>query len=84
MFAIIVLRLVFATAPPGANKLVLGAGNVGEFAPHDWGRPKRLLMIALLGGLVITLYEPRMLLGSFQKTASWWAAAGILLAMRAR
>ena len=42
----------------------------------------RVLVVALLGGLLITMFEPRMLIGSFQKSAAWWAAAGLLLGIR--
>ena len=41
-----------------------------------------LLIVAL--GLLATLFEPEALLGAFQYTALWWAAAGVLVGLRAR
>lgn len=41
---------------------------------------KLTLGLIVVGGLVISMFEPRTLIGSFQNTAIWWAAAGVLLA----
>ena len=37
------------------------------------------LGLVVASGLVVSMFEPRTLLGSFQNTAIWWAAAGVLL-----
>lgn len=39
---------------------------------------------ALLSGLVISMLEPRMLFGSFQTSAIWWCAAGVLVAIQGK
>ncbi len=45
--------------------------------------PAAMLLIVVLG-LLATLFEPEALLGAFQYTAIWWAAAGVLIGLRAR
>ena len=45
--------------------------------------PAAMLLIVALG-LLATLFEPEALLGAFQYTALWWAAAGVLVGLRAR
>lgn len=42
------------------------------------------LGIIVAGGIVISFFEPNTLLGSFQNSAIWWAAAGTLLGRGAR
>lgn len=39
------------------------------------------LCLILLAGAIATMFEPNVLVGSFQLTALWWAAAGSALAM---
>lgn len=36
------------------------------------------------GGLLISLFEPNMLLGTFQNSAIWWAIVGVLIATKSR
>ena len=43
-----------------------------------------VLGLILLGGIVISLFEPRALIGAFQYTAVWWAAMGTLLGTYSR
>ena len=43
-----------------------------------------VLGLILLGGIVLSLFEPRVLIGAFQNTAVWWAAMGILLGTYSR
>lgn len=45
--------------------------------------PAAMFLIVVLG-LLATLFEPEALLGAFQYTAIWWAAAGVLVGLRAR
>ena len=45
--------------------------------------PAAMFLIVTLG-LLATLFEPEALLGAFQYTAIWWAAAGVLVGLRAR
>lgn len=45
--------------------------------------PAATFLIVTLG-LLATLFEPEALLGAFQYTAIWWAAAGVLVGLRAR
>jgi len=42
------------------------------------------LGLVLLAGIALSLVEPRTLMGTFQKTAVWWAAVGILLGTYAK
>ena len=39
------------------------------------------LCLILIAGAIATMFEPNVLVGSFQLTALWWAAAGSALAM---
>ena len=39
------------------------------------------LCLILIAGAIATMFEPNVLIGSFQLTALWWAAAGSALAM---
>ncbi len=43
-----------------------------------------VLLLILLGGLGASLLEPNALIGSFQYTAIWWAAAGIVVGAYSR
>lgn len=52
-------------------------------ARGDGRLPAAMLLIVVLG-LLATLFEPEALLGAFQYTALWWAAAGVLAGLRAR
>lgn len=52
-------------------------------ARGDRRLPAAMLLIVALG-LLATLFEPEALLGAFQYTAPWWAAAGVLVGLRAR
>lgn len=52
-------------------------------ARGDKRLPAAMLLIVALG-LLATLFEPEALLGAFQYTALWWAAAGVLVGLRAR
>lgn len=45
--------------------------------------PAAMMLIVVLG-LLATLFEPEALLGAFQYTAIWWAAAGVLVGLHAR
>lgn len=38
----------------------------------------------VVSGVVLTFFEPNVLLGSFQNSAAWWAAMGALLGMTSR
>lgn len=40
------------------------------------------LFLVLVAGLIAAMFEPNMLLGSFQNSAFWWAAAGIMIGVR--
>lgn len=42
------------------------------------------LGLVLLAGIALSLVEPRTLMGTFQKTAVWWATVGILLGTYAK
>ena len=39
------------------------------------------LLSTLLSGLIISIFEPNALIGSFQNSALWWAAAGAAAAL---
>lgn len=43
-----------------------------------------VLGLILLGGIAVSLFEPRAIIGTFQKTAVWWAAMGTLLGTYSR
>jgi hypothetical protein len=51
------------------------------------GRDDRLFMLSLilivLSGVVLSFFEPNVLIGAFQNSAIWWAAAGTILGYRA-
>ena len=42
------------------------------------------LCLILVVGVIATMLEPNVLIGSFQLTALWWAAAGAALGMWSR
>ena len=49
---------------------------------------ERLLIFVLsavvLNGVVVSMFEPNSLIGTFQNSAVWWAAVGVLLGMASR
>ncbi len=53
----------------------------------DLERDDRLFMLALIlivfVGVVLSFFEPNVLIGTFQNSAIWWAAAGTILGYRA-
>ena len=42
--------------------------------------PAAAAFATLIGGLIISMFEPRFVLGSFWVTVAWWVAAGIGMA----
>ena len=43
-----------------------------------------VLTLIVLSGLIASLFEPNVLIGSFQYAAIWWAAAGVLIGVYAK
>ncbi len=75
--------LLFALMVVSLLRKGLGLLREGP-ARSDGGVAVLALLLTLAVGLVTTLVEPNALIGSFQYTAVWWAAAGTLLGMHAR
>lgn len=44
----------------------------------------RALLASMLSGVVISMLEPNVILGTFQNTAIWWVVCGGVLAMRSQ
>jgi O-antigen ligase len=42
------------------------------------------LAAVVFNGLLLTLFEPNTLLGTFQNSASWWASVGALIGLASR
>lgn len=80
--AIVVYIIVTKQPSAGRQRVANGLGPRLEDGELNLKVVSRVLIAALLGGLLITMFEPRMLIGSFQKSAAWWAAAGLLLGIR--
>lgn len=59
-----------------AVQAVLGAARARAPGGGPPGLRERAYLGGLLGGLLMTFLEPRMVMGAFQVTALWWAFAG--------
>jgi hypothetical protein len=72
LLAVVIFRLLRSTRIDGR-------------APRAPSSPSvvTLAKIVLLQGVVISMFEPNALIGSFQATAVWWACAGLVARCRA-